>query len=91
MNNVQIFFDSDVYPSNYVLKKSTPQQNYSSGQNYLKNNEQIKFGIFGINQITSDGDRKKNRIPSNTISNTKTVSNIGSFESRSKQRHLSNR
>lgn len=59
--------------------------------NGSQKNEQVKFGIFGVNKITSDVDRKKTRIPSNTITNGKAGGNIQTFESRSKQRHLSNR
>lgn len=30
-----------------------------------RKNEQLKLGIFGVNQITCDGEKKKPKVPNN--------------------------
>jgi hypothetical protein len=49
---VEIFFDSDAFPSNCGIKRPQ-QQNLISVNQDGKKGDQLKLGIFGKNQITS--------------------------------------
>ena len=57
INNVEVLADSE--GSNFDIKKSQRKNKTTYAQNQNSRNDQIRFGIFGVNQITSEVERKK--------------------------------